>query len=99
MISTLYFTGMAIGALIWGLISDRFGRKPTLLLCLYVQGVIGLSLSIMYDIKWFIALRFLQGFFVQVNESFSVFLHNLSHTFTGIANLSLHSSNGIQFPY
>lgn len=99
MISTLYFTGMAIGALVWGLISDRFGRKPTLLLCLYVQGVIGLSLGIIYDMEWFIVLRFLQGFFVQVNESLSIFPHNLSHTFTGSANISLHSSNGILFPY
>ncbi|XP_037032291.1 solute carrier family 22 member 9-like [Bradysia coprophila] len=64
-ISTLYFSGMAIGSFVCGLISDRFGRKPTLLLCLYAQGVIGLSLSIVYDINWFIALRFLQGFFVQ----------------------------------
>lgn len=65
LISTIYFTGMAIGAFVCGLISDQFGRKPTLLFCLYAQGVIGLSLSIVYNINWFIALLFLQGFFVQ----------------------------------
>lgn len=65
--STFYFIGLAIGAFVCGLFSDRFGRKPTLLLCLYGQGIIGLLLSIVNDVNLFIALRFIQGFCVQVS--------------------------------
>lgn len=70
LVSSLYYLGMAIGAFLCGIISDRFGRKPTALLCLYVQGSIGLTLSFVYDFKWFIALRIIQGFFVQVSGMF-----------------------------
>lgn len=70
LVSTFYFFGLAIGAFVCGLFSDRFGRKPTLLLCLYAQGVIGLSLSIVNEFHWFVTLRVVQGFFVQVGEFF-----------------------------
>lgn len=66
-VSTYYFVGLTMGSLVLGLFSDRFGRKFTLLLCLYVQGVIGLLLGIVRDLNWFIVLRTLQGFFVQVS--------------------------------
>lgn len=78
-VSTFYFVGLTIGAFVCGIFSDRFGRKSTLLLCLYAQGIIGLSLSIVRDFNWFIILRILQGFFVQVSD-FDDVCDNFSHT-------------------
>lgn len=68
LVSSLYFVGLTIGAFVCGIFSDRFGRKSTLLLSLYAQGVIGLCLSFVADFNWFSILRILQGFFVQVSD-------------------------------
>ena len=58
---TSFFSGLAIGQLMWGPLSDRFGRKPTLLagLALYLGSAIaGATASSVTEIVW---LRLLQG--------------------------------------
>ena len=47
LIVTSYFLGMASGQLLWGLLSDRYGRKPALLggLALYVVGAAAAALA------------------------------------------------------
>jgi DHA1 family bicyclomycin/chloramphenicol resistance-like MFS transporter len=56
-----FFAAMAMSQIIYGPLSDMFGRKPPLYagLCLYILGGIGCALSA--DIDWLIGFRFLQG--------------------------------------
>lgn len=56
-----FFTGLALGQLFYGPISDRFGRKPPLYagLLLYILASVGAALS--GQVEVLIAWRFLQG--------------------------------------
>jgi MFS family permease len=75
LIATLYFCGVTIGAVICGLLADRYGRRPLILICLYAQGLAGVSLYFIQSLAAFMALRFIQGFFVQVrNQNGSVWV-------------------------
>jgi MFS transporter, DHA1 family, multidrug resistance protein len=58
---TSYFLAMAVAQIIYGPISDMFGRRPPLVagLCIYIIGAIGCALS--PDVHWLIAMRFVQG--------------------------------------
>ena len=56
-----FFVGFAIGQLVYGPVSDRYGRKPLLQagLGIFVLASVGCMLAT--DIRMLIALRFLQG--------------------------------------
>jgi len=56
-----FFAAMAVSQIVYGPLSDMFGRKPPLYagLGLYAVGAIGCALS--PSIEWLIAFRFLQG--------------------------------------
>lgn len=59
---TIYLLGFAIGTLLWGKVSDRYGRRPCLLLGLliYVIGCIGCYIS--DTISLLMISRFIQAF-------------------------------------
>lgn len=59
---TIYLFGFAVGTLLWGKLSDRFGRKPCMLLGLatYVIGCIGCYFS--SSITTLMISRFIQAF-------------------------------------
>ena len=64
-IVTAYVMGTGCGQLVYGPLSDRFGRRPRILLtamCLYV--VLSLLTSLAPDLNALVALRVLQGFSV-----------------------------------
>lgn len=65
MINTLYFCGVTVGALAFGLMADKWGRKKTIFICLHFQGLFGLLLQATHHFELFVTLRTLQGFFVQ----------------------------------
>lgn len=65
LLATLYFCGVTLGAVICGLLADRYGRRPVVLICLYAQGLLGASLYFTKTLATFMILRFSQGFFVQ----------------------------------
>jgi MFS transporter, DHA1 family, multidrug resistance protein len=60
-IVTAYMAGMGCGQLFWGLISDRFGRRPILIggLCVYV--VAGLLAGLAGSFPALLAWRFVHG--------------------------------------
>ena len=53
--------GMMFGALLFGPVADRIGRKPTLMICAVVFGVFSLVTATMTDVNDFIVMRFLTG--------------------------------------
>ncbi|XP_069683757.1 solute carrier family 22 member 3-like [Periplaneta americana] len=65
LIATIYFCGVTVGAIVCGLLADKYGRRPVVLICLYVQGLLGISLYFTNSLEVFMVLRFIQGFFLQ----------------------------------
>ena len=59
---TIYLIGFSIGMILWGKISDQFGRKPCIIsgLIIFIAGCIGCYLT--DTIEMFMVYRFIQGF-------------------------------------
>ncbi|XP_011647438.1 solute carrier family 22 member 3-like [Pogonomyrmex barbatus] len=62
---TVYYIGVLLGAGITGFLADRIGRLPVQAICLYAQGTMAVALYIVQSYPAFLALRGLQGVFVQ----------------------------------
>lgn len=63
---TLYFVAVAIGALIAGVLTDKYGRRSVLYACIYAQGIIGIFISLTaYSYIPYVILRSAQGLFIQ----------------------------------
>ena len=60
-IVTLYLVGIALGQLIWGPISDRFGRLPTMLAGISVYGSGALLAAVTPSFTWVLLARFIWG--------------------------------------
>jgi len=58
---TVFIGGFAVSQLVWGPVSDRFGRRPTLLMGLTVFALAGFGCAFAQSIEQLIALRFLQA--------------------------------------
>ncbi|HEX6288109.1 MAG TPA: MFS transporter [Herpetosiphonaceae bacterium] len=58
------FTGMFIGALVWGALADRFGRRNVFLLTVLLDAVFGLASALAPSYGLLVAFRFLTGFAV-----------------------------------
>ncbi|MCL1076651.1 Bcr/CflA family efflux MFS transporter [Parashewanella spongiae] len=58
---TCFILSLGIGQLIFGPLSDRFGRRPIALGGIIVYGISALLMSMIHQFEWHIALRFLQG--------------------------------------
>ncbi|XP_011702190.1 PREDICTED: organic cation transporter protein-like [Wasmannia auropunctata] len=61
----VYCIGVLLGAWITGFLTDRIGRLPVQAICLYAQGTMAVALYIVQSYPAFLALRGLQGVFVQ----------------------------------
>ncbi|CAH1407664.1 unnamed protein product [Nezara viridula] len=59
----MFLMGVAIGGLVCGYISDRFGRKRTLMFSLLAQILLGVSISLTPWLPLFFILRAILGFF------------------------------------
>lgn len=59
---TMTMAGMAIGQIVIGPLSDRFGRRRPLLICMIVFAAASLLACFAEDLTAFLALRFIQGF-------------------------------------
>lgn len=58
---SIYFLGFALGVLLWGAISDIYGRRPIMLLGLGIYGVATLGCANVASIEALLAWRFLQA--------------------------------------
>ncbi len=56
-----FFVGFAFGQIVWGPVSDRFGRKPTLLFGIAFYVVVTLGCAVSPTMETLLALRALQG--------------------------------------
>lgn len=58
---TVFIAGFAVSQLVWGPMSDRYGRRPTVLIGLTVFAVAGFACSFAQTVEQLIALRFVQA--------------------------------------
>jgi len=59
---TSYLIALAVGQLIWGLLSDRYGRRPVMLIGAVLFTLGGAAVVFTEDISLLIVFRFIQGF-------------------------------------
>lgn len=64
----MYYCGVTLGALINGILADKYGRKKVMIVCLFSQGLLGVSLRFASAYEAFVIIRTLQGFFIQVTR-------------------------------
>lgn len=57
----LYIVGLAVGQLIYGPVSDRFGRRPVLMAALVLYTVSGMAAALAPDAQFLIAARLFQA--------------------------------------
>lgn len=62
--TSMYMAGVMIGSPLTGIISDHFGRRPTLLVCLGTASVLSMSMAFIPNLIVLIVIRFLAGFFL-----------------------------------
>src|SRR3984957_18947679 len=60
-IVTAYMTGMGLGQLFWGMLSDRFGRRPILIGGLTLSVIAALLCSLSGSFEALLAWRFVHG--------------------------------------
>jgi len=58
------FAGMFLGALVWGAVADRFGRRNVFLLTVLLDALFGLASALAPSFGLLVAFRFLTGFAV-----------------------------------
>ena len=58
---SIYFFGFALGVLLWGILSDKIGRRPSMLygIVMYIVGSIGCLLS--YNVELLLLSRVIQA--------------------------------------
>ncbi len=65
--TSIYFSGVFLGGLIFGAISDRIGRYPVIAFTMYAQMVTGIMAYFVESFVLFNILRFITGALLQVN--------------------------------
>ncbi|MBE8167978.1 MAG: multidrug effflux MFS transporter [Shewanella sp.] len=58
---TCFMLSLGVGQLIFGPLSDRFGRRPIALGGVVIYGISALLMSFVHQFEWHIVLRFIQG--------------------------------------
>ena len=70
--TTVYFLGVMIGGVIFGNLSDRYGRRPIMLFCLWSQMALGILLSFVHNFVLFTLVRFSMGVVLQGMQAITV---------------------------
>ena len=72
--TTIYFCGVTLGGIFFGVLADRFGRWPIIAITLLAAGIIGIAIFIFRTYIAFVVLRFCLGLVIQGLQSSSVVL-------------------------
>ena len=72
--TTIYFSGVMVGGVIFGTLSDLWGRKPFMLFTLYTHIFVGVGIAFADSYIVFVLLRFVQGALMQVGLAFMYLL-------------------------
>jgi len=59
---TSFLVALALGQLVWGVLSDRYGRRPVLLIGALLFTFSGAAVVVTDEIRLLVVLRFIQGF-------------------------------------
>lgn len=62
LLTSVYFIGTAVGSMIVGKFSDKYGRRKIIMLGLIVQIVVSLAMCLCYNFYFLVFLRFIFGF-------------------------------------
>ncbi|CAB4023822.1 organic cation transporter -like [Paramuricea clavata] len=63
--TSMYFAGVTLGSLVFGTLSDKFGRRPVFLFTMFSPFVLGLLLFFIKNYIAFVVLRFFLGSVMQ----------------------------------
>ncbi|XP_078603973.1 organic cation transporter protein-like [Branchiostoma floridae x Branchiostoma japonicum] len=58
---SVFFVGLSLGGIVSGIATDRFGRHPTLIVCLFLHLVLGIGTSFASNFATFVILRAMVG--------------------------------------
>lgn len=61
LLATAIFIGMLVGAVVWGRLADRIGRRICFVLTIAVYSLFGALSALSPSFEWFLALRLLTG--------------------------------------
>ena len=59
--SSIYFAGMFVGILVFGVLSDKFGRKPTLFLATLLASMFGMCCGFSPSFEFYCVFKVLVG--------------------------------------
>uniref|UniRef100_T1IXG2 Major facilitator superfamily (MFS) profile domain-containing protein n=1 Tax=Strigamia maritima TaxID=126957 RepID=T1IXG2_STRMM len=68
---SIYFIGVMLGGLVGGYLADRFGRQPVILICIYCQTILGISVVFITNYIAFIVVRFFHAILMQALQACS----------------------------
>lgn len=74
---SVFMAGVMVGSILFGQLSDRFGRKPILFVSLALQVVVGTVVVFSPSIVFFTVVRFFVGVLEQVNVYGNSLLHEI----------------------
>ena len=66
--ASIFFFGTMTGAIIFGILSDRFGRKKVIIITIIGQIIAGIALSLSPNYISYAVLRFMLGLFTEVRK-------------------------------
>jgi Bcr/CflA subfamily drug resistance transporter len=64
----IYFLGFALGVLLWGIVSDKCGRKTAMLSGILLYGIATFGCANVFNVESLLAWRFLQAFGASVGS-------------------------------
>lgn len=62
---TIFMAGVMVGSLIFGVLGDKFGRRPVILVTLYSQAILGVASYFSPNYTIFVIVKFFQGALLQ----------------------------------
>ena len=77
--TTVYFAGVMIGGVAFGILADKYGRKRVVIVTLFLSGIVGVVTFLLRTFSAYIVLRFFLGFFMQVSLFIAFILAAFNH--------------------